>query len=49
MAQCVQRFIAIIGSAQAQFSIKYQEEKGAYFITADNRRPLRGPLYEALP
>lgn len=49
MAQCVQRFIAIIGSTQAQFSIKYQKEKGVYFIQADNRRPLRGPLCEALP
>lgn len=49
MAQCVQRFIAIVGSARAQSSIKYQRGRGAYFIKADNRRPLRGPLCEALP
>lgn len=49
MAQCVQHFIAIIGSTQVQFSIKYQKEKLVYFIKTDNRRPQRGPLCEGLP
>lgn len=46
-------FIAIVGSPQAQFSIKYQKRKREweffFFIKADNRRPLWGPLCEALP
>lgn len=31
MAQCVQRFIAIVGNTHAHFSIKYQEKKGSVF------------------
>lgn len=50
-AQCIQRFIAIVGSIQAQSSIKHQEkERGSVqFIKADNKRPLWGALCEVPP